>query len=93
MSAPPSGGPVRVAKLTILKTIPILTPAFFRSVVKLDRVAGKRPWIPAADRPYNTSNAMRALLEEMAAQKYSRIPVMHAHGMTVLIGPKYASAI
>lgn len=49
--APDSGVPVKEAKLTTLNTIPILTPAFFKSLVRLDKVAGNRLWIPAAKRP------------------------------------------
>ncbi|KAI7242168.1 hypothetical protein KC330_g187 [Hortaea werneckii] len=49
--APASGGPVRQANDTILKPIPILTPALLRSVVKLASVAGNILCIPAEPHP------------------------------------------
>jgi len=51
INAPANGDPVKHAKLKILKHIPILTPAFFRSVVRLLSVAGNNPWIPATKSP------------------------------------------
>ena len=69
ISAPARGDPVRHAKLITLKHIPILTPAFFRSVVKLVSVAGKRPWIPAANIPYTTAKAMSPFFVDTAAQQ------------------------
>ena len=45
------GGPISTAKLTTLKTIPILTPALFGSVVKLVNAAGNNDMKPAANKP------------------------------------------
>lgn len=41
MMAPAMGLPVNVAKLTIVNTMPIRTPALLKSVVKLLSAAGK----------------------------------------------------
>lgn len=49
--APAIGGPVSTAKLTIVKTMPIRTPSLRRSVVRKDRAAGKRLWMPAPTIP------------------------------------------
>lgn len=51
MSCPAIGGPVKTAKETSVKTMPIRVPAMRRSVVRLERVAGKRDWIAAPTMP------------------------------------------
>jgi hypothetical protein len=51
ISSPAIGGPVNVAKLKIVNTIPILVPAILKSVVKLERAVGKRLWIAAPTIP------------------------------------------
>lgn len=43
IKTPPIGGPVNTAKLTTVNTMPILTPAFRKSGVRLLNVAGNRP--------------------------------------------------
>src|SRR3569833_481452 len=46
MMAPAIGGPVSVAKLTMVKIMPMRTPVFLRSVVRLVRPAGNKDCIP-----------------------------------------------
>lgn len=43
ISIPAIGGPVKFAKLMIEYTMPILVPAFRKSVVRDDKAAGKSP--------------------------------------------------
>ena len=90
--APARGAPVKVAKLTTVKTIPILTPALFKSTVKLDRVAGNKAWIPAENRPYTTENAMSPGRLDTAAQQYTRMLAPKTTGIKLLRGPKNRSA-
>lgn len=49
--APAKGGPVRQAIETTEKHIPVRTPIFFMSVVRLAHAAGNRLWTPAAKKP------------------------------------------
>jgi len=51
ISAPASGGPVRQAIETTVKHMPVRTPIFLRSVVRLAHAAGKRLCTPAAKKP------------------------------------------
>ncbi|KAI9643209.1 hypothetical protein NHQ30_007825 [Ciborinia camelliae] len=92
INTPPIGGPVNTAKLTTVNTIPILTPAFPKSVVRLLSVAGNSPWIPAANVPYMTDHAYREPLDDTAIQQKQRRLSMIAMGTSVLSGPKTRSA-
>ena len=72
--------------------MPIRIPAFFKSVVKLDRVAGNNAWIAAANNPYTTENAMSPWVLDTAGQQYIRRLAPKAAGIKVLRGPKNRSA-
>ena len=92
MSAPASGEPVKQATLMMENTIPILTPIFFKSVVKLDSVAGNKLCTPAAKYPYTMTKAICPLRVVTAAQQYMSRPAKKDVGTRRLRGPQYLSA-
>ena len=87
MMAPAIGGPVSVAKLTIVKTMPIRVPDLRRSVVRLLRPAGKSDWIPPAAMPKNTAHAYRPGGLDTAIQVSWHTPAISAVGTKTLMAP------
>ncbi|EKG19791.1 hypothetical protein MPH_02937 [Macrophomina phaseolina MS6] len=69
IKAPAIGGPVKQAMEIKEKHIPVRTPIFFRSLVKLAQEAGKRLCMPAPKNPYITQKAYRAPSDDTAAQQ------------------------
>ena len=51
ISAPATGLPVKLAKATTLKTIPILVPSLLRSSVSAARETANRDWMAEANKP------------------------------------------
>lgn len=92
MSAPASGEPVKHAILMMENTIPTLTPIFFRSVVRLESVAGNRLCTPAAKYPYTMAKASCPLRVFTAAQQYISRPAKKVVGTKRLRGPQNLSA-
>jgi hypothetical protein len=78
--------------VALTKTIPILTPAFLKSVVKLDKAAGKRPWRAAEkqpktiDHPYKASRVSTAIIEYIVAEEIAET------GINIFRGPVNRSA-
>lgn len=88
MIAPAIGGPVSVAKLTIVNTMPILVPDLRRSVVRLLSPAGKRDWIPPAAMPKKTAHAYRPGGSDTAIQVSWHTPAMMAVGTKTFRAPQ-----
>jgi hypothetical protein len=71
----------------LTKIIPILTPAFLKSMVRLDRVAGKRLWMPAAeqpyiiDQPYKPPRVLTAIIEYIVTEQIAET------GINIFRGP------
>lgn len=92
MIAPAIGGPVRVAKLFVVQTMPIRMPVFDTSAVSLVKLAGNKLWTPPAAMPYTTAQTYNPLAEETAIHPRRQIPLTSTNGTIKVRGPKCLSA-
>ena len=82
--APAMGGPVNVAKLFSVNTMPILTPVFLMSLVRLVNPAGNKLWVPPAVKPYTAAQMYIPVTESTPIQAKTEMAPIVATGMNML---------